>query len=237
MKLSEDWLTHGLIDFEYKKYMLLAYMKDTMAHFEKKRLYPFLSELVFHYNNLVQLKENKSLIYENFPKQVSRADFEKLKISYSRIIKDDELMQEIEDVIHFSLPHLKEGLDTGVAIFEEIARHIDIEPIGVTPLFNKEGYLFVCQFNKHETYIYHYRVTTFHASDESYQTLRTEFLETRERNIVNSLERIKIELIQRNPAMPNPATFAAIARLNCPLDETLLPITKRKLVKHIGQAA
>ncbi len=237
MKLKDDWLTNGLIDFEYKKYILLAYMKETMSNFEEKRLYPFLSDLVFHYNNLVRLKEHKSLLYENFPKQVSRADFEKLKLSYRRIIKDDEMMREIEDVIHFSLPRLKQGLDTGAEIYEEIARHIDIEPIGVAPLFNKEGYLFVCQFNKQDTYIYRYRITTLQASDETFQTLRTEFLEVRERNISQTLEKIKIELIHQNRSMPNPATFAAIARLSCPLAETLLPITKRKLVQHIGQAA
>lgn len=237
MQLKDDWLTNGLIDFEYKKYILLAYMKETQANFEEKKLYPFLSDLVFHYNNLLRLKENKSLLYENFPKQVSRADFEKLKLSYRRIIKDDEMMQEIEDVIHFSLPRLKKGLDTGAEIYEEIARHIDIEPIGVAPLFNKEGYLFICQFNKFETYIYRYRITTLQASDETFQTLSTEFLEIRERNIINTLEKIKIELIQQNRSMPNPATFAAIARLSCPLIETLLPITKRKLVQHIARAA
>ena len=26
-KLSKDWLTQGLIDFEYKKYVLMAYLQ------------------------------------------------------------------------------------------------------------------------------------------------------------------------------------------------------------------
>jgi hypothetical protein len=49
-KLEEDWLTKGLIDFEYKKYILLDYLQHIKEQFKERRLYPFLSDLVFHYN-------------------------------------------------------------------------------------------------------------------------------------------------------------------------------------------
>lgn len=237
MKLNEDWLTNGLIDFEYKKYLLLAYLKEIQNHFEAKKLYPFLSELVFHYNNLVRLKENKNLLYENFPQKLSRADFEKLKLSYQKIIQDSELMKVIEEIIYFAIPKLEEGLNIGADIYEEVARHIVIEPIGIAPLFNDEGYLFICEFNKNSIHIFRYHITTFKASEEQYKGIHTELLDVKERNLVNTLERIKIELIRTNKSMPNPATFAAIAKLYCPLEETLLPITKRMLMKQLGQAA
>ena len=47
-KLSQDWLTQGLIDFEYKKYVLLAYLKTAKESFGRVELYPFLTDLVFH---------------------------------------------------------------------------------------------------------------------------------------------------------------------------------------------
>jgi len=40
-KLPTNWLTDGLINFEYKKYLLLAYLKSVEEEFESKRLYPF----------------------------------------------------------------------------------------------------------------------------------------------------------------------------------------------------
>ena len=80
MLLNENWLTQGLMDLEYKKYILLAYMNEVKQNFGTRRLYPFLSDLVFHYNNLKTLKENKKLIFQNFPKEISKADFEKLEI-------------------------------------------------------------------------------------------------------------------------------------------------------------
>ncbi len=237
MKLNDDWLTSGLIDLEYKKYILLAYMKEIQTSFKDKKLYPFLSELVFHYNNLVQLKKNKNFLYENFPKQLSKADFENLKLGYQRIIQDDELMKVIEDIIHFALPKLKAVLNMGSEIYEEIARHIVIEPIGIAPLFNDEGYLLICEYNKNEIHVFRYQLATFNITDEQFRGIHTEFVERKERNLVNTLEKIKIQLIRTYSSMPNPATFAVIAHLQCPLEETLLPITKRKLIQQIDKAA
>ncbi|MFM6350079.1 MAG: hypothetical protein ACKPFK_33810, partial [Dolichospermum sp.] len=70
-KLDSNWLTQGLIDFEYKKYVLLAYFKTVKESFTRVQLYPFLSDLVFHYRNLQTLKNNKSLLRESFPKKLS----------------------------------------------------------------------------------------------------------------------------------------------------------------------
>ncbi len=38
--LKDNWLTEGLIDFEYKKYVLLAYMKRVKESFGRVELYP-----------------------------------------------------------------------------------------------------------------------------------------------------------------------------------------------------
>ena len=56
VSLDKNWLTEGLIDFEYKKYELLAYLKNVGKSFSENRLYPFLGDLIFHYNNILSLK-------------------------------------------------------------------------------------------------------------------------------------------------------------------------------------
>ena len=56
-KLEKDWLTSGLIDFEYKKYILLAYLQEVKGNFDSNKLYPHLSDLIFHYQNLLDLKK------------------------------------------------------------------------------------------------------------------------------------------------------------------------------------
>jgi len=85
-KLSKDWLTQGLIDFEYKKYLLLAYLQTVKNSFDRIELYPFMADLVFHYRNLLAVKENKALIRESFPKEISLEEFKKLELSYKQLV-------------------------------------------------------------------------------------------------------------------------------------------------------
>ena len=235
--LHEDWLTSGLLDFEYKKYMTLAYMQGVKQKFDEKKLYPFMSDLVFHYNNLVTIKQNKQLIFENFPKELSRADFEQLKLDYKRIVEDDQLMGTLGEIINFAIPRFKERMDEGVVLYEDIAYHITIEPIGITPLYKDEGYLLLFINNTKTVYVHRYKITVFDRANESFRAIHTELVEEVQWSLVNTFERIKKELITRNQDLPNPAAYLALAKSYYPLQETLLPITKRLLVQHIGQAA
>ena len=158
------------------------------------------------------------------------------KSSYRQIIGDDQLMQVIEDIINFSLPHFKNCLNEGAEIYEKIAQHIVIEPVGISPLFNQEGYLLVCN-SQTKIHIYRYKITVFKRAEENYRGINTEYLEVVEKNLVNTFEHIKSQLIKKNRSFPNPATFMAYSKLQCPLNETMLPITKRLLVQHLEKAA
>lgn len=234
--LDKNWLTEGLIDFEYKKYLVLAYLQDVKHHFSQKKLYPYLSDLVFHYQNLLSIKENKKLIYENFPKQISKADFEKLTLSYTKLVEDDAFMADLEEIIGYSIPKFKEMLQEGKDIYEWIEEHINITPIGLSPLYPVEGYLFLSESHVSETRIYQYQITIFENAHEKYRGVHTYFLENFRRGIGVTFENVKIDLIRRYKQLPNPATYLVESKIVCPLDETLLPIAKRLLVKHISHS-
>src|SRR6185369_3760947 len=100
--LSETWFAEGYIDFELKKYTLLAYLQEVNKYFNENMLYPQLAEVIFHYNNLVAFRENKKFLQEHFPKKLSGVQMEKLQVLYEQMIGDDELMQELEAIINFS---------------------------------------------------------------------------------------------------------------------------------------
>ena len=59
-KLDKDWLTKDNTDFEYKKYILLAYLQSVTIHFNKKEIYPFLGDVIEHFRSLKDLLENKN---------------------------------------------------------------------------------------------------------------------------------------------------------------------------------
>jgi hypothetical protein len=233
-KLSKDWLTQGLIDFEYKKYVLLAYLQTVKNSFGKVELYPFLADLVFHYRNLVAVKENKALIRESFPKELSLEEIKKLELRYRELVEDDRIMNELESIIDFAIPHIKDSLQEGTVIYEYVESNLEISPVGVTPLYANEGYLFVTQPPEKETNVYRYQVSIFEDSKEQLRSLNTQFIESVDKNLLNTYERIKLDLIKKYKDLPNPAAFLMLSKLKVPFTETLMPVAKRLFVKHIN---
>jgi hypothetical protein len=237
MNLSKDWITQGLIDFEYKKYLLLAYLQGVRGSFEKVELYPHLAELVFHYRNLQDLKKSKLLLRDAFPKELSLDDLQKLEISYRMLVEDDAVMEELETIIDYALPQFKNSLQEGSSIYEHVESQCEISPIGVTPLYANEGYLFVSQPPEKETDIYRYQISIFEDSNEQYRGLQTTYVETQVRSLASTYENIKLGLVRRYKDFPNPATFLALSKSKFPQIETLLPVVKRLFVKHLSKVA
>lgn len=240
--LSPDWITQGLIDFEYKKYVLLSYLQYTKKQFDEVKLYPTLSELIFHYNNLIQIKENKQFLSDNFPKRISKADLKKLRLSYTSILKDDEIMQEIEEVVEFALPKIDESVKEGKQIYNWINQQVEIVPIGITPIYFREGYLFLVTGNQvklnlaNTVYVYKYQITLFHKVEDN-ETLRGihfQHLNTLMKSSFQTYENLKIELVRNNRNLPNPATFLMNASVVCSLENSILPIAKRRLVEYLA---
>lgn len=236
-KLSADWLTRGLIDFEYKKYLLMAYLKAVSKSFDHLELYPFLEELIFHYRNLVQVKENKKLLRESFPKEISMEEFQKLELSYKEIVEDDALMDELESIIEFSIPRVQGSIREGTVLYDYVESQCEISPVGLTPLYADEGYLFVAQPPDRDTNIYRYQMSIFEDSKEGLRGLHTSFLDKVQRSPSNTYENIKLGLVKQFRELPNPATYLVISRKKFPYNHTLMPVVKRLFMKHLTKAA
>ena len=235
--LSETWFAEGYIDFELKKYTLLAYLKEVNKYFDESKLYPQLSEVIFHYNNLVAFRENKKFLQEHFPKKLSGIQLEKLQLLYEQMIEDDELMQELEDIINFSATKMKGTINSGVEIYELVEENILINPVGIIPLDTQEGYFFLNTCVQKQTLVYHYRLAFFEKHDEKYRSMKTAYVNSWDKNFVNTFESIKSELIRYRNQLTNPAVYSIQIELGFPVEETLLPIAKRSLVKYISTQA
>ena len=235
--LSETWFAEGYIDFELKKYTLLAYLQEVNKYFNENKLYPQLGDIIFHYNNIVAFRENKKFLQEHFPKKLTGVQMEKLQLLYEQMIADDELIQELEQIINYSAVTIKTTIDNGAELYEFVEDKIVISPVGIIPLENTEGYFFLSNTGK-STKVYQYRLSIFDKHDEKYRSIKTVYINEWQRSFVNTYETIKSDLIKNRIELPNPAVYSIEAGLNFPIDETLLPIAKRSLVKYISiQAA
>lgn len=235
--LSETWFADGYIDFELKKYTLLAYLQEINRCFNENKLYPQLSDIIFHYNNLVAFRENKKFLQEQFPKKVTGLQLEKLQVLYEQMIQDDELMQELEDIIQYSAGRLRTTITNGTEIYEFVEDKLTIFPVGLLPIETNEGYFFLSEGTYRSTRIYQYRLSIFEKHDEKYRSIKTEFIGQYERNMVNTYEGMKIQLIRNRKELPNPAVYCIETDLSFPVDETLLPVAKRTLVRYISTKA
>lgn len=235
--LSETWFADGYIDFELKKYTLLAYLQEVSKYFNQNKLYPQLADVIFHYHNLVAFKENKKFLEEQFPKKLTGIQIEKLQTLYEQIIQDDELMQELEEIINYSATKMKHAISNGTEIYEFVEENLKIYPVGIIPLDTHEGYFFLSEGGFTDTRVYQYRLSFFEKHDEKYRSIRTEYIDSWQRSIGNSFEQIKSELIRIKSEMPNPAVYSIETELKFPYEETLLPIAKRSLVRYISSPA
>ena len=236
-ELSKNWFIEGAIDFEYKKYILLDYLQEINRHFDKSRLYLNLSDLIFHFNNLLYFKKNKSMLQQAFPQRLTKADIEAVKLTYEKIVEDDNSMQQIEQIIGYALQEMDPAIQTGKEIYDFVESRLNIDPVGIVPLQPYHGY-FTLQNGKDKTnWIYEYQITIFENKDDKYRGINVNFLETYEQSIANTPESLKLSLIRRNRDLPNPAVYYVYTDINFPLEQTLLPGAKRSLVKYISNAA
>jgi hypothetical protein len=235
--LSETWFAEGRIDFELKKYTLLAYLQEVNRYFNENKLYPQLSDIIFHYNNIVAFRENKKYLQEHFPRKFTGIQLEKLRVLYEQVIEDDELMDELEGIIHFSADRMKSTIQSGTGIYEFVEEKLDISPVGLLPLDVQEGYFFLSNGEVGQTRVYQYRLSIFEKHDEKYRSIKTIYLDNWTRSIANTYEHIKSDLIRSRKELPNPAVYSIETELRFPVDETLLPIAKRRLVKFICSEA
>src|SRR5690606_9355980 len=111
---------------------------------------------------------------------------------------------------------------------------LSIEPVGLLPLYKNEGYMLLRYDNYSEVRAYFYTITLFEHTDARYKGVKIEYVDSWEKNLVNTYEHIKLDIIRNIRTLPNPAVYSVESQLKVPLEETLLPIAKRALVRHIS---
>lgn len=234
-KIDNNWFSQGLIDFEYKKYFLLAYLQAVSKRFDARTLYPFFADLIVHHQNLTSFIQAQHELKNNFPKSIERDDFQAQRFEYKEKyeIVQNELIT-LEEIVHFAIPKIAFSLRKGKALLEEIEEKIAIEPIGIAPIDFREGYVFLHQQPLSDAKIYTYKISIFENSHETLRGIHLKYLEAVPINLGTTYQQLKLQLVKKNQNLPNPATFLVRANVQCPFEETLLPITKRRLIQFIS---
>lgn len=232
--LSTTWLTDHLIDFEYKKFTLLAYLQNVQKKFNEHKLYPQLSDLVLHYDNLVKLKQNKEFLFENFPKTATGIDSKQLRITYQKLVKDDELMDQLSEIIQYALPQLDHSINEGKDLYNYVEEHLSFHEVGLLPIYQNEGYVLLTNQLDSNLLVYRYKLSLIEQQHEQYRAIHTDFVSNEVKSLSNTVNKIKMKLTKTFTELPNPATFLITSKLHFPVKETLLPIAQRLLLRRVS---
>jgi hypothetical protein len=231
--LSENWIAEGLVDFEYKKYLLLAYLQEARKQFDHVKLYPTLGDLIKQHERLSAFQKQHSSLQKAFPQKLTGADFTKFRLIYEKMEEDDQLMQELEQIVAFALPQLKEHIEDGKSIYNFIEQHLEVEAVGLTPIYQREGYAFLTLDKSNDIYIYRYEISLFQHSMDKFRSIFMKFIKKVRRSLVHTIDQIKLDLAKTYKELPNPATWRIHSRQHVPLNESLLPISKRLLLQYV----
>jgi len=231
--LKHNWLTDHIIDFEYKQYILLAYLQRVKSSFSELCLFPELSDLIYHYRNLMHYIENKEIIDENLPADVKGVDIKQMKLMYEAILQDDEMMEILNDIVAYALPMFEDAIYEGRELYEIVEEHIRMDTVGIVPLYNKEGYFVLTDEDTEEASIYRYDLSSIEKPDETFRTISSSLLKKVKKSKYDGFEDLKLELINDHEELPVPAIYRFHSTLQVPHDQTFLPVTKRILLKEL----
>lgn len=231
--LQKTWITDGLLDFEYKKYQLLGYLKHVNDAFQAKKLYPELSDLQNHYQESVALQNQQHHWSGQIRKKLAGIDREKLQLKYTSEFEELAPLQEVDEILSYAIPRLGSTLTKGRDLFERVNQMLTLQPIGIMPLFRQEGYLFMYETLNRDLRIYQYQVRLFENHIPPRRRVETTLVETRRKNVTTTFESIKLELLRKNNHLPNPASYLVESKLGYPMEETLLPIAQQKIAQEV----
>lgn len=241
-QLSENWLTEGIMDAEYKQYLLLAYLRDVHNVFKNRILYPPFAELIEHHRHLKKIKHNLTQIKEA-RKEVKGIDWQNMKLIYGtkedeNIKEYDEVKNIIEEVIDFSIPKIENEIEYAKNIFDEIERKLKYSTVGIIPIRKDKGYFLIQNYPTSDFYAYRYELSDLYIQTESgnvpFKRLETQYVSTYTLSLNKSLTSIKQEIIKQSPDLPNPAVYSFFPNDTASMEYTILPIVKRVVMKLIA---
>ena len=230
-----DWLLRKHIDFEYQKYKLLAYFQKVDESYTATKVFPFFPQLLKRQSQLSGLRASLNGLAHFFPKKLKGISLEAKKLNYESELSFTPEIAVVDSLVEFCIPRFEAYIDEGNQIMETVKEAMVLYPIGITPLYTQEGYLFLKQSSKPETKIYEYSLGVIRSPHLEFTRVKTNYVTTCTWSVANSFESIKSDIIRNRPAMPNPATYAIEYSTTVPEKETLLPVAKKVLVEFIGE--
>ena len=226
--LDPDFLTIDPIDYEYKTYVILDYKQKILEQFKKHHLYPYINDISKHIITISNFLINKKII-DTSKMNITGIDISNDTLIYKSAI-EDTLMDNIQEIAEYGLNHFREMIKIGKNLFDEVDKSLHIHEMGLKSLDKNEGILVTCNgkvFN-----IYHFNIHNTILDSELNLVLSLKLIESHKKTkeiytktIIKNIRKDYIDDI-----------YYCIFDDIFPFEETIFPVLKRKLLKHISNS-
>jgi len=223
-------------DVELSKYEVLAILNKYSTDLHKNKLYPALAELISIKNELELLVEQMSLFDPEFVLNLNFADFsEELPLTNPNDYDEDSLTR-VSDFISWALPEIQAAIDEGKAIFDFVDENIQINEVGIMPIYKNEGYFFIPDLKNDLMKIYRFEMAFYSTEENPLRTLKSKLVDliSLQAPETKSPYELKQNLLKKFTDLPNPSTFYFDTTIDFPFVETVLPVAKRMLVRKLA---
>lgn len=235
-KLSPDWFVEPAIDFELKSYLLLAWLNELEAELQNKKYFPLSDEITAQINNLEHFNDEKLQLNDLFKTRVSGIDQQEWKLIFENDFIEEPVLNELDRIVKWSLKKLKKQKEKVDQLIHQALDEFQIVPIGLVPLYQKEGYLFLPLKNKITVYEFCFH-EIYSTSSSNYFYTQTEMIGDYDWAWHKTYEDLKIDLCKQHNKFSLPATFLCEYKEELPLEESLLPLAKKRLSTYLQQSA
>ena len=223
-------------DYESTQYRILGSLQEVRRAFSNNMIYPHLGELVSLHNSLQQMLQQLESFKDVLPKRITQIDLEAGQVTYERADIGGGQVNFIGDIIEWALPRIQAAIEEGRAIFEFVEESLHLEEVGIVPSFVEEGYLLIPDYLNRQLHVLRYDLSIFTQADERFRTLKTAHVKSIPvGDVIPSPQSIKLDLLEEERSLPNPAAYYFSTDLDFPFEQTMLPVAKRMLMRHLFQ--
>jgi len=236
-QLDPEWIYKEPIDFEHKKYTLLAYLQKCDRRFDELKIYPDFVELSLHLANLQSLSKENTLL--TIKKNLSSYDDE---ILFKDLVPKippklrDEQQKEIDKTVKYSGQKIYEAFEIAKSIWNVAHDSISVQiRKNKTRLEDGRGYIFHRKKFEDQIYLWEYEIRK-EVTDDHYSKTFLNFIFSG-----GTDEKSFVELIEENSTWSNTDFYKEIPvfEVKCsqdfPFEETFIPMMKRALMAYIFQ--
>ena len=234
--MDTDWLFEGIIDSEQKQYILLNYFQKLNKDLEEMKVYPMFTELSLHLGNIQTLINQNKILYTE--KLLSSYDDEllltDLRMKDIPVMADDEYL-EYQKILKYSHPKLQDYFGITKSIWSVV-----YDSIQVNVKKNKNNLESNVGFFYYKTneinYVWKYTTRKVPKINDQTKTSLKLIHQSDTQNLTVNDIILKFLSTKEEVKSHKFPVFEVTCSEIFPLEETLVPIFKRKIMAYIIQS-